>query len=184
VRVARIYLVRHGQDAGTWGVDRDPELSKLGREQAVTVAEKLCVLTPMAIVSSPLIRAQQTAAALAGHWGTTVQVVPAVAEIPAPAAWTDDRPGWLRRVTTGTWSEAGDEVMEWHRAIIEYLCALERDSVIFSHFVVINAAVGAAGGSEKMISFRPDNCSVTILENDTGALTLVEQGGEAATAVR
>ena len=44
---------------------------------------------------------------------------------------------------------------------------------IFSHFVAINLAVGAATGSSAMVSFRPGNGSITHLQTDGSQLYLI-----------
>ncbi len=53
-----------------------------------------------------------------------------------------------------------------------------------SHFIAINVAVGNATNDDRVISFRPDNCSRTVLEVIDGTLHLVERGQEAVTEVR
>ena len=47
----------------------------------------------------------------------------------------------------------------------------------------INVAVGFAEGNERVISFAPDNGSITILETDGKNLVLVERGSVANTHV-
>jgi broad specificity phosphatase PhoE len=54
---------------------------------------------------------------------------------------------------------------------------------MFSHYVAINAAVGAATGDDRMRIFGPDNCSVTTLDNAGGKLTVVELGRIADTHI-
>jgi broad specificity phosphatase PhoE len=60
---------------------------------------------------------------------------------------------------------------------------VEENTAIFSHFVAINAAAGAAVDDDGVLLFRPDNGSITIIETDGGTLTLIERGAEAATRV-
>ncbi|HBM88422.1 MAG TPA: histidine phosphatase family protein, partial [Rhodobiaceae bacterium] len=57
------------------------------------------------------------------------------------------------------------------------------DTVIFSHFIAINAAVGHALDDPRVICFRPDNCSVTVFETQGDKLSVLEQGNEAETKV-
>jgi probable phosphomutase (TIGR03848 family) len=83
-----VLLVRHGlTDANTSGVlagwTPGVHLAEKGREQATALAERLAVLPVAAIVSSPLERCQETAAAIAiGRDTLTIQ--------------TDDRLGECR----------------------------------------------------------------------------------------
>ncbi|GAB0101429.1 hypothetical protein JMUB6875_03930 [Nocardia sp. JMUB6875] len=82
-----LLLVRHGETAltperrfsGSGG--SDPELSATGRRQAEAVAGVLATLGPVhAVVSSPLRRCRETAAATAGKLGLEVQVAAGLRE--------------------------------------------------------------------------------------------------------
>jgi broad specificity phosphatase PhoE len=180
--MALIYLIRHGQDAARRRVAIDPGLSGLGREQADAMAERMRTLGPLAMVSSPLNRARETAAPLADIWRVKPVIDPVVTEVPSPPE--EDRAAWFERVFTGSWNEAGDVVVRWRQDIIDYLRGLHDDTVIVTHFVVINAAFGVATGSQRIVNFRPANCSVTTMKNEHGVLELVERGSEASTVVR
>ena len=183
--MARLYLVRHGQAAAGWDVDPDPPLSDLGHEQAVAVAQRLATLGPLPVVASPLLRTRQTASPLVQHWGMASEIEPRVREIPSPPEVPEDERGpWLRRILFGTWAEADPWLLPWREGVLKGLMAMPQDVVVMTHFVVINTAVGAALGDDRVMQFRPDNCSVTILETDGERLTLVERGHEAETVVR
>jgi len=64
--MTQIWIVRHGEAAASWEKDPDPCLSALGQSQAEETANALMGLVPMGaqLISSPLRRAQETAAAL------------------------------------------------------------------------------------------------------------------------
>ncbi len=180
----RLYLVRHGEAAAKWTEADDPGLSDLGRKQADRAAAALSAMRPVAVKSSPLLRARETAAPLSARWGAAVEIVHAVAEIPSPGVAAADRQRWLMSVMSGGWRQAGETLKRWRDDLIETLVRQDGDCAIFTHFVAINAAVGAATGDEAVISFRPGNASITILETDGSALFLVRLGEEAETAVR
>ncbi|HUJ48347.1 MAG TPA: hypothetical protein VLV55_14525, partial [Rhizomicrobium sp.] len=59
------------------------------------------------------------------------------------------------------------------------LLAIPEDTAVFTHYIAINVAIGAAAGDDRVVVFSPDNCSVTILETDGGVLRLIEKGREA-----
>jgi broad specificity phosphatase PhoE len=186
----RVYLIRHGKPAATWGdEDDDPGLDDTGRAQAVAVAERLLGLPeperPVAVVSSPLRRCRETAQPLAERLGVTAEIDPAIGEIPTPRALTlAERPAWLREAFTGSWGAIKGDIdyEHWRRAVAQAL--LGRAGVaVFSHFVAINAAVSVARSREEVIGFRPDHTSVTVLDVTNGKLTLVALGGEAVTGV-
>jgi broad specificity phosphatase PhoE len=56
--------------------------------------------------------------------------------------------------------------------------------VIFSHFIAINAAIGAATNDDRVVIGHLDNCSVSVFEASDEGLSLVEMGGEADTLIR
>jgi broad specificity phosphatase PhoE len=158
----------------------DPGLDALGHQQAEAAAQRLRLLGPLSILSSPLRRAQETAAPLARLWGSTPVIEKAVAEIPSPKGMTlEDRVQWLRNLMSGSWRGVTPELAEWREACIASVAGLSDDTVIFSHYVALNVIAGAATGDDRVVSFSPDNCSVTTFETDGVALRLVEKGGEA-----
>src|SRR5438128_1634547 len=99
--MSRVYMIRHGKPASTWGQagEPDPGLDTVGREQARAAAAALMALSPRPakVVSSPLRRCRETAQPLADLLGLPVIVDPAVGEVPTPAAIPmAERPAWLR----------------------------------------------------------------------------------------
>jgi len=183
--VTRLHLVRHGRAAAGWDTDPDPGLDGLGANQAREVAERLASLGPLTVISSPLRRCQETAAPLATRWGATVRIEPGVAEIPSPDGIPmGERVPWLRAAMQGTWTALGDRYTAFRDGVAATLLALPDDTVVFSHFVAINAAIGAAIGDDRVVIRSLDNCSVTVLDVIAGRLQLVEGGHEADTLIR
>ena len=74
-------------------------------------------------------------------------------------------------------------VQAWRHAVLASLARLPEHAVVFSHFVAINVAVGEATGDDRVTTFSPDHCSVTVIDVADGTLRLVERGAEAATRV-
>lgn len=178
--MARLYLVRHGKAEAGFGGGLDPGLDALGREQAELVAKRLQPLGPCAILTSPLRRARETALPLARAWAREAIVEEAVAEVPSPGGMSlEQRAAWLRDVMEGSWRDVDMALAAWRERAIETLAHQREDRVIFSHFVAINVAVGAAIGDDRVGVFSPDNCSVTILETADEGLRLIERGAEA-----
>ncbi len=183
--MTRIHLVRHGRAAAGWDTDPDPGLDELGREQSMAVARRLAPLGPLAVVSSPLLRCQQTAFPLATAWKARVAIDPAVAEIPSPdGVAMADRVEWLRAAMGGTWADLGSPFTDFRDGVASAVTALTADTVVFSHFVAINAVIGAALGDDRLVIRSLDNCSVTVVDVTDGVLRLVEGGHEADTLIR
>jgi broad specificity phosphatase PhoE len=179
-------MVRHGRAAAGWDTDPDPPLDEIGRRQAVAVAERLGGGTPVPIVTSPLRRCQETAAALAARWNVTPLVEVAVAEIPSPVGVAmGERVAWLRQAMAGEWATLGVRYTDYRDAVAAWIAARPEDTVVFSHFVAINAAIGAATGDDRLVIASLDNCSVTTFDVDaSGGLRLVEVGTQADTLIR
>lgn len=178
--MAKIYMVRHGRAEAGFGESMDPGLDALGRSQAEEVAKKLANLGPLPVISSPLKRTRETAAPLAKLWNVEPVIEKAVAEIPSPWGMTlDGRVAWLRNLMGGSWRDVPLDLAEWREDCIASVTEISRDTVIFSHYVAINVIAGAATGDYRVVTFSPDNCSVTVLETDGAKLTLIEKGAEA-----
>ena len=178
--MAKIHLVRHGEAAAGFGTHKDPGLSELGQQQAERVAQLLSTTLvsngPVTIFSSPLARAYQTAEPLAAHWQKDILIETRVAEIPSPSEDLNERALWLQNAMQGTWSELAPKFVQWQQDLVACLLDLQEDCVMFSHYVAINAAVGAAQSDDRMRIFAPDNCSVTTLTNAHGKLDVIELG--------
>jgi broad specificity phosphatase PhoE len=177
--MSRLYMVRHGRAAAGFGESHDPGLDELGREQAAAVAQELATLGRWPILSSPLRRTRETAAPLAKLWRVEPAIEEAVAEIPSPTDNLQERVAWLREFMAGSWRNATPPLAQWREDAIAALLGIREDTVIFSHYIAINVAVGAATGDDRVVVFSPDNCSVTVFDNGSDALRLVEKGREA-----
>ncbi|MGE0666010.1 MAG: histidine phosphatase family protein [Sphingomonadales bacterium] len=186
----RLYLIRHGQATGGWDQDMDPGLSALGWEQASEAAAKLEELGPLPIVSSPMRRTQETARPFSQQWKGSARIEPRISEIPSPSEDLEARKEWLSEVMAGKWSDpaaqrAGQhDLSAWRQGVIDAISEATEDTVFTSHFIAINVVAGHLLGDDRVVAFRPDNCSITIVENDGGTLRLVELGREAVTEVR
>ena len=91
---------------------------------------------------------------------------------------------WLRAAMAGTWSELGERYTSFRDGAAAQLLSATRDTVVFSHFVAINAVIGAALDDDRLVIRSLDNCSVTVIDITDGRLVLVEGGEEADTLIR
>jgi broad specificity phosphatase PhoE len=185
-RLARVVLVRHGRATGGWDDDPDPGLDALGAQQAEANADVLAPLGPWPVFSSPLRRCRETAAALATRWEATPTVVPEVTEIPSPAGVPmGERVPWLRGAMAGTWTALGPDYTAYRDAVAAWVADQRQDTVVFSHFIAINAVIGAITGDDRLVIRSLDNCSRTVVDVlADGRLALVEAGHEADTLIR
>jgi broad specificity phosphatase PhoE len=83
--VTTVYLARHGQSDWNaelrWQGYADRPLTELGRQQAAELARQLAEVPLDAVYSSDLLRARETAEAVASPHGLVVQALPELREI-------------------------------------------------------------------------------------------------------
>jgi broad specificity phosphatase PhoE len=186
--MTRVRLVRHGRATGGWDDDLDPGLDDVGRQEAERLAMLLGPLgdaDPPLLVTSPLRRCRETATPLALRWGVTPVVEAAVAEVPSPPGIPmGERVPWLRRAMAGTWSELGGRYTDYRDGVVAAVSALPDGAVVVSHFIAINAVIGASQGDDRVLLRRLDNTSVTTVDVSEAGLVLVEGGREADTLIR
>jgi len=180
-----IFLVRHGEAAASWGQASDPGLSDLGHQQAQSTAQELLSLVQpdVNLISSPLLRAQETAVPLArAMGGVDVSIEKAFSEIVSPVP-LPQRQAWLREFMAQQWSEQPESLHAWRKGILDTLLELEVTSVVFTHFLVINAVVGYLQERNETLCFWPDNASIVTLRNTGESLELVALGRQMSTPV-
>lgn len=184
-----IYLIRHGEAAQAWDEAPDPGLSEKGQHQAVSLANEylpIVIGTDFQLVSSPLLRAKQTAFPfeLAFGIGKTATINRNIAEIPSPGIALKDRRNWLKALFTKKINELEQPQLEWRNNIIQSIESLEKDTLIFSHFMTINAIVGWIKGDERVVSYYPNYCSITQIEKVGNQFFIKSLGKELTTIVQ
>ena len=71
---------------------------------------------------------------------------------------------------------------KWKDAIVGEIENLNYPTIIFSHFMVINIIVSYLKKNDLVVSFYPDNCSITNLSKDSkGQIELISLGSELQT---
>jgi broad specificity phosphatase PhoE len=191
-----IYLVRHGRADTTDSNPSDPGLDIQGHVQARAVAQELTarITAPVAVLSSPLRRCRLTAVPLAESWALESVLEPRVIEVPSPQSAGKGREEWLKSAFRATWTELekgedlhhrgfGEQLAGWRSKIVEAIRECRNDTVVFTHFVPINVLVGRALGEDRVVCFRPDHCSVTVVEVSGKSLHLISLGREATNRV-
>jgi broad specificity phosphatase PhoE len=85
----------------------------------------------------------------------------------------------------GTWSDLGGEYVEFRDSIVKFVRSLESNTVVFSHFIAINAIIGSLMSDDRLVIRSLDNCSITLLDHDSaGNLRIAQTGHEADTLIR
>jgi broad specificity phosphatase PhoE len=184
--LATLYLIRHARPAGSFGDSVDPGLDEVGKSQVEQVADLIARQTrSLPVYTSPLRRCRETAQPLAAIWGVQPIIFDEAGEIPSPPLSLAGRQSWLRKAMGGTWAELKQTAPDgspdfdaWRTTLVSAISAIAGDSVIYSHFIAINAIIGAAQGIEQVVSFRPDHASVTTVDVGEGQITVRALGRE------
>jgi broad specificity phosphatase PhoE len=89
---------------------------------------------------------------------------------------------------SGTWEQvaasSGAHYRTYREDVAQFVQSISVDTVIFSHFIAINAVIGAATDDDRVVIGQLDNCSVSVFDTSDKGLSLVEMGGEADTLIR
>jgi 2,3-bisphosphoglycerate-dependent phosphoglycerate mutase len=192
---AELFIVRHADaipeedEIFPSGIYDDLPLSRLGREQAQILAERLGKGEQgfKAIYSSPLRRCQETAAPLAERLGLTPIIVEGLKEIrlgdvnPLPEDSNDlaalTKALQVRQIeivrvagSTGHWDsiENSEPSKEFRKRVVEALDNIASMHVgervlAFAHGGVVNAYVAEVLGLEKDFFFPAANTSITVV---------------------
>jgi len=198
--VSTLLLIRHG--ANDWvhgrlaGRLRGVHLNDAGRAQAAALAERLTAVPLAAIYASPLERTVETATAIAGPRGLTLQLVPGIQEVDygewqgaelSRLARHELWPG-VQHYPSGTRFPGGETLGEAQQRMVQHLEAIRarhpRETIaVVSHADIIKLAVAYYIGMHLDLFQRLEiaTCSVTALRftahgprlvayNDTGSL--------------
>ena len=181
----KIYIIRHGEAAKSWEVDRDPELSPKGKEQAQNISDILAQedLNDFQVISSPLKRAIETAEPISKKLSKEIEIKESFIEIPSPGIEMSERPSWLKEMFSREVDQFEKPQADWRDEIISVTHSFKSPTLIFSHFMVINVLVGYLQRSNKIVTFYPDNCSVTKMSLNQGILSLEEVGSSQESVV-
>jgi probable phosphoglycerate mutase len=190
---AELFIVRHGDaipeadEIIPSGIYDDLPLSKIGRQQAQDLAERLSAIPFDAIYTSPLLRCQQTAAPLAKRLHLTPIIVEGIKEIklgniqPLPEDKNDlaalyqalqERQRDIVRLAgeTGHWDVIPDSEpsQAFRQRVVETLDEIANRHigqrvVAFAHGGVVNAYAAETLGLERDFFFPAANTSITVI---------------------
>ena len=188
-----IYLIRHGKASSGWDTT-DPNLDLTGKKQSDKIALKLSQIAkePFDVFSSPLIRCIETAEPFSKVKNKKIKIEDRIIEIPSPIKNLKKRVVWLKKVLPLTWDEliSNEDSREskidyflWRENILKFFLSLNKDTFIFTHYLVINSIVSYLKKSDKVVFFNPDNTSLTHLSLSDKKLKIISLGDEASTII-
>lgn len=190
---AELFLIRHADaipeadEIIPSGIYDDLPLSRIGREQAQALAERLKALSFNAAYSSPLRRCQETAAPLLEYLHLPLTIVPGLREIrlgnplPIPTGGQDleelTRALQARQIEivrlaggTGHWDAIpnSEPSREFRHRVVEAIDGIARQHqgervLIFGHGGVINAYMAETLRLEQDFFFPAANTSISVV---------------------
>ena len=158
-----LLLVRHGEAAESWGNHPDPGLSKLGIKQSSSLINNAMLksLDSYNFVSSPKSRAKMTAEPLIKKFNKELIINNAFSEIPSDDINNSQKRAWLTEVMNIEIRDLPDSVLNWRDSIIENSLNVSYNTIVFTHFMVINALVGSLLKKNALMFFYPNYVSTT-----------------------
>lgn len=191
---SRLVLVRHAATDHT--LERrlsgrsDPPLGAAGRGQALALAGRIAALVRggTAVLASPLVRARQTAEAVADRLGSTVRVEPSLAECDFGAweglTFAEIGTGWPRELSawladTAVAPPGGESIEQVATRYAPALAAARRQAedgavVVVAHATTVKLALRQVlGGDRRLldsIDIAPAGISVVDSWPDGGAV--------------
>ena len=167
----KLILIRHGEAASAFGESEDPSLSALGTKQSKKLVKDLNidVLNKYKFFSSPKARAIQTAKPLVDILKKDLIVKKEFSEIPAPKIDSKEKQRWLKNIMSLPIDKLPKDVNLWRQNLLKVMSSLEKNTIVFTHFMVINALIGYIVKNKTLLYFYPANASVTkvFLKNGT-----------------
>ena len=170
-----IILVRHGEASASWSEDLDPGLSIDGINQAKKLCEdeSLKNLHNFKFISSPRERAQVTSSFLSSKLNKVIEINDVFDEIPAKGVLLEDKMEWLKSIASMPIKDLPISVQKWNEKIIDTILSINQDSIIFTHFMVMNAVVAYAKQFSKLVNISPDYTStIKITAKDSQIISL------------
>ena len=180
-----IILIRHGEASAAWGDDPDPGLSEKGISQAskLTTIKDLDQLDGYDFISSPKSRAVMTATPLIKKYNKNLKIDNAFTEIPSTNVEPKDKKEWLSNIVNMKLCSLPEEVNSWRLKLIRKIMERERNTIIFSHFMVINALIAEFINNDKLLCFYPDYTSLTKILVKNNEVTELYFGDERKTLI-
>ena len=181
----KLIFIRHGEAANAWGTHKDPGLSSLGYKQAESILEndELQRLNEFDFISSPKARAIETAKPLANKFQKKISIDETFNEIPSKDIADNIKQDWLKRIITMDKKTLPREIKRWDEKIYKRVISLQKNSIIFCHFMVINSILSNITRSNTILYFHPDYVSITKIFVKNSSVVSFETFGNKKTYV-
>ena len=168
-----IIFVRHGEAEFSFGTHSDPPLSKNGVTQSLKLVKHdgLQSLEEFMFISSPKLRAIETAKPIANKFNKEIDIDETFIEIPSENIEMDQKQDWLKQMVQKEKNQLPDKIKSWDKNIFEKIRSFNQNTIIFSHFMVINSILSTLSKNKNLLYFYPGYTSVTKIINIDGKLS-------------
>ena len=158
----KIIFIRHGEASDAWGDHSDPSLSDNGLLQSNNLLnhEELQNLEDFSFISSPKSRAIETGKPLAKKFDKKLNIDDVFIEIPSKDITQDKKQEWLTNIIQTKKDNLPDFIQSWSDDIYFKTKSFKKNTIIFTHFMVINALLSKLSNEDTLMYFYPDYTSV------------------------
>tara|TARA_Y200000002_G_C22590677_1_gene625062 strand:- start:33 stop:596 length:564 start_codon:yes stop_codon:yes gene_type:complete len=174
-----LIFIRHGEASDAWNNHPDPGLSKTGISQSNDLLNNkdLEALGSYSFISSPKLRAIETAKPLVKKFNKELKIDNDFIEIPSENIDLNDRQDWIQKIIKTNKKDLPDYVKLWSENIYKKTISFKKNSIIFTHFMVINALISDITSSDTLLYFHPGYTSIVkikIAENKIQSFLIQE----------
>ena len=157
-----IIFIRHGEASDAWGDHSDPGLSDKGLMQSNNLLNhvELQNLGDFSFISSPKSRAIETGKPLAKKFNKKLKIDEVFIEIPSKDIAQEKKQEWLKNIVQTKKDSLPDFIKSWSDDIYSKTKSFKRNTIIFTHFMVINALLSKLSNEDTLMYFYPDYTSV------------------------
>ena len=166
----QVIFIRHAEASNSWGNHPDPGLSDNGKNQSKELINhpELIELDHYSFISSPKLRAIETAKPLAEKFKKELIIENIFTEIPSLNIEPDKKQEWLKNILQMNKNDLPENITKWKDNIISKTKAFSQDSLVFTHFIVINALLSELNSETKLLYFYPDYTSIVKITIEDG----------------
>tara|TARA_B100000963_G_scaffold204970_1_gene178432 strand:+ start:524 stop:1087 length:564 start_codon:yes stop_codon:yes gene_type:complete len=166
----QVIFIRHAEASNSWGNHPDPGLSDNGKNQSKELINhpELIELDDYSFISSPKLRAIETAKPLSEKFKKELIIENIFTEIPSLNIEPDKKQEWLKNILQMNKNDLPENITKWKDNIISKTKAFSQDSVVFTHFIVINALLSELNSETKLLYFYPDYTSIVKITIEDG----------------
>ena len=166
----QVIFIRHAEAYNSWGNHPDPGLSDNGKNQSKELINhpELIELDDYSFISSPKLRAIETAKPLSEKFKKELIIENIFTEIPSLNIEPDKKQEWLKNILQMNKNDLPENITKWKDNIISKTKAFSQDSVVFTHFIVINALLSELNSETKLLYFYPDYTSIVKITIEDG----------------